>query len=178
LGTSEPFGDYVNSNKRQLGQTDKQWITLSAARSMAILTMYGKPGFDLTSKPVESVPPETTYDEAMAEVPALMAMVVREFTGEFAARSAITAPAVLAGIGALLHHATSWTREPKLSREQVIELLAQVHWDRGEQWNGVGAHTTPKGGLSFAGGVKDQGHAVYEALLNEYSDTGRQIRGR
>jgi hypothetical protein len=134
--------------------------------------------FEQTSNKLEEVPAVTNFDEAMSEISALMSMVFKEFTAEFAARSAITAPAVLAGIGALLHHAAPWRREPKLTREQVIELLAQVHWDRGEQWNGVGAKLTPKGTLSFAGGVKDQGYAVYDALLNEYSTSGSQIRGR
>lgn len=177
-GSAENFGNFVNSTKRQLGKTDKEWLTLSAARSMAILTMYGKPGFELTSETVETPPPGTNDAEVKAEVPALMSVIFREFTNEFAARSAITAPAIQAGIGALLHHATPWTRETKMSRQQVVGLLAEVNWSRGEHWGGVGAKITQKGNLSFAGGVKDQGYAVYEALLNEFSPNGQQIRGR
>jgi hypothetical protein len=177
------FKPYVNSRKRQLAKNDQEWITLSAMRAMSITTLLGKSGIEHTSGVLEDsdLPAGVTRDDALNEVPTLMAVIIREFGAQFAARSAITAPAVLGGIGALAHRATSWsTEKPQLTREQVIDVLAVVHWDReAKYWEGVAAKPTARSdGLSFAGGVKDSSYRVYEALANADSDLGRRIRGR
>jgi hypothetical protein len=176
------FKPFVNSRKRQLGKNDEEWITLSAVRALAVTTLLGKSGIEHTSGVLEEsdLPPGATLDEVSNEVPSIMAMIIREFGQQFADRSAITAPAILGGIGALAHRATPWsTEKPQFTRAQVIDVLAEVHWEReAKYWNGAGAKLTATGGLSFAGGVKDSAYRVYEALVNGDSEIGRRIRGR
>jgi hypothetical protein len=176
------FKPFVNSRKRQLGRNDEEWTTLSAVRSLAVTTLLGKSGIERTSGVLEEsdLPPGATLDTVRNEVPTLMAMIIREFGAEFAARSAITAPAVLGGIGALAYRAAPWSSEkPQFTRAQVIDVLSEVHWEReAKYWDGVAAKPTTSGGLSFAGGVKDSSYRVYEALVNGDSKLGRRIRGR
>jgi hypothetical protein len=126
------------------------------------------------------MPTGVGIDTATSAVPSLMARIIRELGPAFAARSAITAPAVLGGIGALAHRATPWsTEKPQFTQEQVIDVLSEVHWEReAKYWNGVAAKLTASGGLSFAGGVKDSAYRVCEALVNGDSELGRRIRGR
>jgi len=181
-GHSASLANFVNTRKRQLGQADPEWLTLSALRSLAVTALFGKAGIEATSGTVEStdLPAGVDRQTALNEVSSLLSNLMRTFTPELASRSAITAPAVLAGIGAAAHRVTSWSKEePRLSADQLHTLLRQVHWEREEKyWEGVAAKRTPAGGLSFAGGAKDSGHRVCDAILNPDSELGKRIRGR
>lgn len=181
-GKSESLSHFVNTRKRQLGQNDPEWMTLSALRSLAITTLLGKAGIEATSGTIEAsdLPNNIGQQTALNEVSTLVSSLIRNFTDQFAARSALTAPAILAGVGAAAHRTMSWTQdEPRLTSDQLNTLLHQVQWDREEKyWEGVAAKRTASGGLSFAGGVKDSGHRVCDAILNPDSELGKRIRGR
>lgn len=179
-GKTQSFSHFVNSRKRQLGQSDSEWMTLSALRSLCVTVLLGKPGIEATSGTIEkSDLAGLDTQAALNEVSTIVSNLVREFSSALSARSALTAPAVLAGVGAAAHRTTSWTREePRLTSDQLHSLLRQVHWERdGKYWEGVAAKRTAKGGLSFAGGAKDSGHRVCDAILNPNSDIGKRIRG-
>lgn len=181
-GKTESFSHFVNSRKRQLGQRDTEWMTLSALRSLCVTVLLGKPGIEATSGTIErsDLPFGIDPEAALNEVSSTVSNLIRAFSDELAGRSALTAPAVLAGVGAAAHRTTSWTREvPRLTTEQLHAMLRQVRWEREEKyWGGVAAKRTATGGLSFAGGAKDSGHRVCDAILNPDSDLGRRIRGR
>jgi hypothetical protein len=181
-GRGESLAHYVNGRKRQLAQTDHEWITLSALRSLAVTILLGKPGIEATSGTIDQddLPSGVDAETALNEVAKIASRLISSFTSEFARRSALTAPAVLAGVGAAAHRTTSWTRdEPRLTTDQLHTLLSQVHWDREEKyWGGLAAKRTATGNLSFAGGAKDSGHRVCDAILNPDSESGRRIRGR
>jgi hypothetical protein len=180
-GKTESFSHFVNSRKRQLGQNDPEWMTLSALRSLCVTVLLGKPGIEATSGTVEkSDLHDLDSQTALNEVSTTVSNMVRAFSDDLAARSALTAPAVLAGVGAAAHRTTSWTREqPRLTNEQLHSLLRQVRWEREDKyWEGVAAKRTASGGLSFAGGAKDSGHRVCDAIINPDSELGKRIRGR
>lgn len=178
-GRTESLGRFVNQSKRQLGQNDPEWMTLSALRSLCVTVLLGKRGIEAVSGTVEpsdlpGVDPETAMDETAAIVSGL----VREFSAQLAARSALTAPAVLAAVGVVAHQTTSWAGDPRLTAEQLHSLLREVRWEREEKyWEGVAAKRTAGGRLSFAGGVRDSGHRVHEALTDPDSELGRRVRG-
>ncbi|MBQ0894504.1 hypothetical protein KBX37_15580 [Micromonospora sp. U56] len=180
-GKTESFSHFVNSRKRQLGQSDSEWMTLSALRSLCVTVLLGKPGIEATSGTIEKADlPGLDPQTALNEVSTAVSNLVRTFSDDLATRSALTAPAVLAGVGAAAHRTTSWTREePRLTSEQLHSLLRQVRWEREEKyWEGVAAKRTASGGLSFAGGAKDSGHRVCDAIINPDSELGKRIRGR
>lgn len=178
-----PFKDYVNMSSRQIGKKSPHWVTLSAVRSLAVTALLGKSGIEATSGTVSTdrLPTGLSVQEAANEISQVVARVLNGHILAFAQRSAITSPAVLAGLGAVLHHSLPWAKdgETRLTLEELDSLLADVQWDReGKYWVGVAAKYTPKGSLSFAGGVKDSGNAVYNALLSPNTDAGRKIRGK
>ncbi|MFI6362277.1 DNA sulfur modification protein DndB [Nocardia sp. NPDC050630] len=177
---SQPFGNFVNSSKRQVSANDAHWVTLSAVRSMVVTTLLGKSGIGATSGTVEieDLPGELTEGQVTREVIDALSAVLQAFTDAFATHSAITAPAVLAALGAAAHQKMSWAAEKFPSYVDFLALLSQIHWDReAKYWDGVAAKLTATGALSFAGGVKDSGYRVFEALLNPDSVPGKRIRG-
>jgi hypothetical protein len=186
-----PFAELVERRKRQLGKNDPEWVTLSAWRGMAVTTIFGTAGIEATSRSLEedALPEGVDLAEATAEAASVMAAIVDAYPGEFAARTAITAPAVLAGIGALAHLTMPWYEpdeddpEP-MTRAELLGVLRPVRWAREPQfWEGVAAKRATTrdgtlGALSFAGGIKDSAHRVFGALLNPSSELGKKIRGK
>ncbi|MEU2156249.1 hypothetical protein ABZ532_14730 [Streptomyces sp. NPDC019396] len=108
-----------------------------------------------------------------------MSRLIGDRFPDFARRSAITAPAVMAGLGVLLHRATPWCGPgDAMSYETVEHLLADVRWEREPAyWDGVCASVGSTGRLNFSGGVKDSAGRVAGALLDPNSEWGRKIRG-
>ncbi|MEV7009521.1 DNA sulfur modification protein DndB [Streptosporangium sp. NPDC051022] len=181
-GKPESIAKYVNTRKRQLGKMDPEWITLSSLRSLAVTTLLGKAGIEATSKTIDPQEISSGIPEelVLSEISEILSDTISRLAHKFAERSAITAPAVLAGVGAAAHRTTSLAKEqPRLTREQFATLLSEVRWEReARYWEGVAAKRTSSGGLSFAGGAKDSGHRVCDAILNPDSELGMRIRGR
>lgn len=181
-GKPESLAKYVNTRKRQLGRMDPEWVTLSSLRSLAVTTLLGKAGIEATSGNIDpqDLPTGTPEEVALSEVSEILSDIISRLAYKFSERSAITTPAVLAGVGAAAHRTTSFAKEyPRLTREQFAALLSEIHWEReGKYWEGVAAKRTSSGGLSFAGGAKDSGHRVCDAILNPDSELGMRIRGR
>ncbi|MFI6581749.1 DNA sulfur modification protein DndB [Embleya sp. NPDC050493] len=176
-----PLARFVNSSKRQLSVNSTEWVTLSAFRSMVVTTMLGKSGIGATSGTVEldDLPEGLSELEVTQEVVGALSAIVRTLTEAFETRSAITAPAVLAGLGAAAHRTMPWAEDLLPPHLDFMGLLSEVHWEReAKYWDGVAAKETAAKVLSFAGGVKDSGGRVCEALLNPQSEAGRKIRGR
>jgi hypothetical protein len=186
-----PFADLIEKRKRQIGKNDREWVTLSAWRGLAVTTIFGTPGIEATSRSLEAdaLPEDVDLAEATAEAASLMAGIVDAFPKEFGARTAITAPAVLAGIGALAHLAMPWYTPDEddpapMTRAELISVLRSVKWAREPRyWEGVAAKRATTrdgslGALSFAGGIKDSAHRVFDALYDSQSELGKRIRGK
>ncbi|MGK5497179.1 DNA sulfur modification protein DndB [Streptomyces sp. URMC 125] len=181
-GRRTPFGALVNVGKRQLTRTDQEVVTLSALRALIVTTVFGGKGVQYSAANVHEgdLPPGTDAGEVETAVVRLVSRLIADRFPDFARRSAITAPAVMAGLGVLLHRATPWC-DPgdAMSYETVEHLLAGVRWEREPAyWDGVCASVGSTGRLNFSGGVKDSAGRVAGALLDPHSELGRKIRGR
>ncbi|MFI0877666.1 DNA sulfur modification protein DndB [Streptomyces parvus] len=176
------FAKLVNASKRQVGRTDPEVITLSALRALVITTIYGRGGLSRSAETVheDELPAGTDAQQVEAYVQPLLAGLISDHSAHFLARSALTAPAVLAGLGIAVHHTTPWA-EPSnaLGSDQLNRLLSGVRWERDARyWDGVAAKAGASGRLNFSGGVKDSGGRVADAILYPGTEAGRRIRGQ
>jgi hypothetical protein len=180
-GQRVPFGRLVNSSKRQVAAGDREVVTLSALRALVVTAIYGKGGLARSAESVheDELPAGTRTEEVEAVVVPLPARLVSERFPAFAARSALTAPAVLAGVGIAAHHTTPWSEAAsRIGADELDRLLDGIRWEREAAcWDGVAAKAGTSGRLNFSGGVKDSGGRVADAILYPATEAGRRIRG-
>jgi hypothetical protein len=180
-GRRVPFARLVNSSKRQVSASDREVVTLSALRSLVVTALFGRSGLARSAESVyeDELPAGVRPEEAEAMVVPVLARLISEHSGDFARRSAITAPAVLAGIGIAVHHTLPWSDPAsRISTEELDQMLAGIRWERqAAYWDGVAAKTGTSGRLNFSGGVKDSGGRVADAILYPATENGRRIRG-
>lgn len=180
-GKSVPFSKLVNATKRQVGKTDAEVVTLSALRALVITTVYGRSGLNLSSETIHEDDLPAGHDGELVErtVVSLLTGLIADHTNAFTSRSAITAPAVIAGVGVAAHHATPWADSlHRTSADDLHRLLSGVRWEReAAYWDGIAAKTGTTGRLNFSGGVKDSGGRVADAILYPATESGRKIRG-
>ncbi|MFD4276189.1 DNA sulfur modification protein DndB [Streptomyces cyaneofuscatus] len=176
-----PFSKLVQGRKRQLTKTDPELVTLSALRVLVITALHGRSGLGLTSATVHEggLPEGVSTEQAERELVPMLSQVISALFPHFAARGAVSAPAVLAGLGIAAHQATSWANGgSRLSVEELLRLLEPVRFEReARYWDGVAASANATGVLNFGGGAKDSGGRVADALLGPDTDFGRKIRG-
>jgi hypothetical protein len=180
-GKVMPFSKLVQSRKRQLTKSDPQLVTLSALRVLVITAIFGRAGLAQYSATVSEgdLPKGVPHEHVENQVVSLLSTLIFDLFERFAARSAVSAPAILAGIGIAAHQTTDWaTSGSSLTVDELFELLADIRWEReARHWDGVAAHANAAGVLNF-GGAKDAGGRVADALLYPNTQGGRQIRGR
>ncbi|MEV6389321.1 DNA sulfur modification protein DndB [Nocardia xishanensis] len=181
-GKRVKFSTLVQARKRQLGKTDPEVITLSGLRALVVTALLGRIGIQKSSASVDEsdLPDNIAPDEAADAVIELLTATLDDLFPYFADRTAVSTPAVLAGLGVAGHQALPWASGgPRIDIAQFRNLLTDIQWDRkATYWDGIAGKATGKDdGVSFAGGVKDSGGRVAEAIL--YPDTlmGRKIRG-
>ncbi|MEV6794443.1 DNA sulfur modification protein DndB [Streptomyces sp. NPDC051320] len=177
-----PFTKLVNASKRQVGKTDPEVITLSALRALVITTIYGRNGLSRSAETVheDELPAGTSPEQVEQNVVPLLARLISDRSADFVSRSAITAPAVLAGLGIAVHHTMPWDASVNaLSSDELRRLLTGIRWEReARYWDGVAAKASASGRLNFSGGVKDSGGRVADAILGSGTEAGRKIRGQ
>lgn len=176
-----PFTTLVQARKRQLSQADPEMVTLSALRVLVITALHGRGGLSLSSSTVYAgdMPEGVSTERAERELVPLLSSLLSRLYPHFAARDAVSAPAVLAGLGIAAHQATSWvTAGQRLSTDELHTLLEPVRFEReARYWDGVAASANAAGTLNFGGGAKDSGGRVADALLGPDTEYGRKIRG-
>lgn len=176
-GRTVSFSTFVDTKGRQLKKSGPEFVTLSALRSLVVTALHGRAGLQRGSG--DDLPDGVSAEHATARlVPLLSRLLVRLYP-EFAARSTVTSPAGLAGLGIAVHEATGWSasRRP-LSEDDLFGLLASVRWERDARyWDGVAASANQSGFLNFRGGAKDAGGRVADAILYPETEFGRKIRG-
>jgi DNA sulfur modification protein DndB len=181
----------VNLVRRQLRGTDPELLTISALRTGIVTAILGAPGLQVGSRPIDPNHPLlqdvdlVAMGDAVVEVwSKILEQLKPELEPAKRARSVVSAPAVMAGLGVLANHAIP--KPPRRqevepwSVEQVVDHLRGVNWGRIDAegrspWDGVAGKFTPKGAFSL-GGPKEVGHTVAAALEHPSSDAGRQIR--
>ena len=181
-GKVVPFAKFVESRKRQLTKTDPELITLSALRVLVITAIFGRAGLGLSSVTVrpKDLPQGVAPEQAERRVVPLLSTVLTQLFPQFAARSAVSAPAVLAGIGIAAHQTTGWAASGgSLTDTDLLDLLSGIRWEReARYWDGVAASANAAGTLNFGGGAKDSGGRVADAILYPDTESGRKIRGQ
>lgn len=191
----------VNLQRRQLRRSDKELVTISGLRTGIVTTILGASGLQIGSRPVDPTHPNLEgvdserLGDAVVEVWTLMLEALeQELRPERRADSVVSAPAILAGLGVVAHHAVPQPPRkdgvPPWSVEEVVDHLRGVNWDRtvaaaphedgtvakSSPWEGIAGKFTPAGSFSI-GGPKEVGYAVADALENTENEAGRQIRG-
>ncbi|NEC10198.1 DNA sulfur modification protein DndB [Streptomyces sp. SID7909] len=181
-GRLVPFTKFVNATKRQVGKTDPEVVTLSALRALVITAVYGKGGLSRSAETVheDELPTGTTAEQVEQYVVPVLARLIAGHSAHFLSRSALTAPAVLAGLGIAVHHTAPWADPAHAMSDDALDrLLAGIRWEReARYWDGVAAKAGASGRLNFSGGVKDSGGRVADALLYPGTEAGRRIRGQ
>jgi hypothetical protein len=181
-GKMVPFAKFVESRKRQLTKTDPELITLSALRVLVITAIFGRAGLGLSSVTVRptDLPQGATPEQAERRVVPLLSTVLTHLFTQFAARSAVSAPAVLAGIGIAAYQTAGWAASgSSLTDTDLLDLLSGIRWEReARYWDGVAASANAAGTLNFGGGAKDSGGRVADAILYPDTESGRKIRGQ
>ncbi|WP_338702295.1 DNA sulfur modification protein DndB [Streptomyces sp. Q6] len=177
-----PFSKLVQARKRQLSKSDPEVVLLSALRVLVITALHGRPGLALTSATIHDgkLPDGVDADQVQRELVPLLTRLISHLYPHFAARDAVTTPAVLAGLGIAAHQAVSWAGDAhgRLSADELLRLLDSVRFERDARyWDGVAASANAAGTLNFGGGAKDAGGRVADALLRPDSEYGRKIRG-
>ncbi|MET8692617.1 DNA sulfur modification protein DndB [Streptomyces bauhiniae] len=184
--TTTPLSSLILMGKRQVSEKAVEWMTLSVLRTLISTAMLGKAGIHAASTGIEheDIPAD---DEGFRPDKAVVQREVMETVGAFLqenaalfhSKTAITAPAVVAGLGATMNRAMSWSAYPLPDGLTLDRLLEGIHWEReAKYWGGVAAKVNDRGVVSWAGGARDSGHKVYDALNHPESGAGKQIRGR
>lgn len=180
-GKRVPFAKLVNASKRQVSRGDREVLTLSALRALVVTAIYGRGGLARSAETVheDELPAGARPEEVEAVVVPLLAQLISDHFPHFANRSALTAPAVLAGVGIAVHQVTPWSDPSSaLDTDGLDRLLADIRWEReAAYWDGIAAKAGASGRLNFSGGVKDSGGRVADAVLYPATEAGRQVRG-
>lgn len=209
MEATEVLRGRVQLRRRQLRKSDPEVLTISALRTGIVTTVLGTAGLQIGSRPIE-LPENVTEDtltDAVVEVwTSILEMIEEDLTPERRSASVVSAPAILAGVGAVAHHAIpapprDATAVPTWSVEQVLETLEDVNWDRGSgqpvttadgepvfedgepvivgtfPWEGIAGKVTPTARFAV-GGPKEVGYMVADALENPTSAAGRKIRSK
>lgn len=185
---SDVLRDKVNMQRRQLRRTDTDLLTISALRTGVVTTILGTAGLQVGSRPIPALPSETNREEVESATVEVWTAIAEALEDELQPSrrpfSVVSAPSVLAGIGAVAHHTMPVPPRDEdmtsMSIEQVLDLLDGVVWDRGDDqtsvWDGIAGKFSAAG--SFAvGGPKEVGHMIAEALFEISSESGKRIRG-
>lgn len=179
-GRAVPFSTFVDTRGRQLKKSGREFVTLSALRGLVVTALHGRAGLQRgPGGSGEELPDGVSAENATARLAPLLSRLLARLYPEFAARSTVTSPAALAGLGIVVHEATGWSAGGRpLSEEELFRLLASVRWERDARyWDGVAASANQSGILNFRGGAKDAGGRVADAILHPDSEFGRKIRG-
>jgi DNA sulfur modification protein DndB len=188
---SEVLRDAVNMRRRQLRKSDRELVTLSGLRTAIVTTILGPRGLQAGAKSIV-VPEGTNMDDVRDAVMDVWLPILEDLGESLAADNraemVTSAPAVLAGLGCLAHHAMPKpprSYDESWSVEEVLERLEGIVWEREIEvagnrvfpWEGVAGKLTPKGSFSI-GGPKEVGYTVAKALEDPDSDEGKRIRNQ
>ncbi|MFF0170460.1 hypothetical protein [Streptomyces prasinus] len=149
-------------------------------RSLVVATLYGRGGLQKSAEAVHEgdLPAGKRLDQVEGVVVPVLGQLIARYARHLTDRSALTVPAVLAGLGIAVHHTMPWS-EPKAAfrTDDLVRLLDDIHWEReAKYWDGIAAKAGTSGCLNCSG-VKDSGGRVADAILYPATETGRRIRG-
>jgi DNA-sulfur modification-associated len=168
--------------------TGNEITTLAALRTAMVTTIKGRGGLQVGSRRVEVADAE--YELVRRSVIEIWTKIFEALHSEFDQAkqdgNVVSAPAVLAGIGAVAHHAMPQPpRDPSYDPwtvDQLVGILRDVNWKGHDgflyPWDGVGGRINPKSGTFSPSGPKEVGHQIAFALENPDSEGGQRIRAK
>jgi len=171
------FKDRVNTVRRQLRRKDPHVVTITALRGACVTLAEGIGGVRYGARPVHMDPDKV---EHMCKVAAEWFGAVANAIGsaiEDRERTLASAPAVMAAVGAIGHELVQIENEEARSgrREELLDKLRLVKWDKGKPWEGIAGKFSPSGRFSV-GGSKETAYAVYAALTDRSTHGYDRIR--
>lgn len=167
--------------------------TLGAIRNAVVTTIRGTAGLQVGARRMEWNDEEEDEIAVRTAVLEIWRTIFNEFKNEFdQAREkglVIAAPSVLAGVGAVAHHAMpAPPRDPATEAwtiDHLIDVLRKIDWRARTDaqgweeypWDGVGGRVNQSGRFTVSG-PKEVGHQIAFAIENADSEPGRKIRKR
>ncbi|MFE7457926.1 DNA sulfur modification protein DndB [Streptomyces sp. NPDC057554] len=178
-----PFSRLVATSTDQVKGSATQWMTFSSLHSFVATAIFGRSAVR-GSKAIVRLPTGCHQEVAQKALAEAAELLFGFFADEFDRRSdsVIAAPAVLAGLGVVLHGAMPWNLSGNYSLDEAVMLLADINWDRDPGvWQGVMGKVvvdaaTGARSLSMAGGIHEDGLRVSTALTDRNSPMFTQIR--
>jgi DGQHR domain-containing protein len=171
------FSGRINMSRRQLRGTDLHILTITSLRGGCVTLSEGIGGVKYGVRPVVVDQNRITRVEETAVE--WFGAVAEAFGSaiEDRQRTLASAPAVIAALGAIGHELVNIddATQRTAKREELIERLRLVRWDKGQAWEGIAGKFSPKGKFSV-GGSKETAYAVYSALTDRQSEGYRKIR--
>lgn len=171
------FKGRINTVRRQLRKSDPHVVTITGLRGACVTLAEGIGGVKYGARPV--------YIN-QADVPKIVDIASEWFSAvadtigaaiEDRKRTVAGAPPVLAAIGAMGHELVKIDDAElrTVRRQELLDKLQQVRWDKSKAWEGIAGKFSPKGNFSM-GGSKETAYAVYSALTDRSSEGYNQIR--
>jgi len=171
------FKERVNTVRRQLRRSDRHVVTITALRGACVTLAEGIGGVKYGARPVHVDSGKIAH---VSNVAAEWFGAVANAIGaaiEDRDRTLASSPAVLAAIGAMGHELVQIAdaKARAVRREELLDRLRLVKWDKGKAWEGIAGKFSPSGRFSV-GGSKETAYAVYAALTDRSSEGYNRIR--
>jgi DGQHR domain-containing protein len=171
------FTGRINTVRRQLRRSDPHVLTITALRGGCVTLAEGIGGVRYGVRPV--LPDQSRLGSVEGTAVEWFGAVADAFGSaiEDRERTLAAAPAVIAALGAVGHELVNIedARLRASKRDEIIERLRLVRWDKGKAWEGIAGKFSPKGRFSV-GGSKETAYAVYAALTDRANESYDRIR--
>ena len=176
----------VVMDKRQVSETDAangKVMTLASLRGFVVGIALGKSAIGRATAPVQRT--EAPSSERLRVVAESYADKICQHTtlnSELANRaSMLSVGAVQVVVGTLGHDLVQIELDEAELNERLDNIvigLAQVVWERGPRWNGIGGKINPTTNKFSVGGSKEYGYAIYRALTDKNDPAYKQVRAK
>lgn len=172
------FTGRVNTVRRQLRRSDADVVTITGLRGGCVTLVegiggvkYGVGPVHVDSKRIGLI--ETVAIEWFKAVAGAIGSSIEDRE-----RTVAGSPTVIAAIGAVGHELVniSDSAQRAAKRDELIENLRLVRWDKGPIWEGIAGKFSPKGTFSV-GGSKETAYAIYAALIDRANEGYKKVRG-
>jgi hypothetical protein len=165
--------DRVSFDARQVSAKTNAIMTITTLRRATVASLVGRKVFSLGNKPLT----EEISEEEKNDIPLLWRQVFAALQPHLNHNTVVGLPVLLTAIGIAVHDA----RTAGNGLDGLLRSLESVQWDKSTEegarrWAGIAGKLTDSGKFSSAGGVKDLGHRVLEALTDPRSDDYMKIR--
>lgn len=166
----------VEKQARQLTKASNKIVTLQNLRQMVINTAKGISGIQYGARPVPL--DDVDVSELAKVATGWIDTYFDTYFKEITARDTYLASsgAVLAAVGAMGHQLLeASTEERRHVADELLTMLKDVDWSKGEHWSGIAGNITSRGVFSVKG-TKEVAYAVHTALTDPTSASYQAVR--